>query len=220
MGKKMYKNYHNLPIFEGIDSKDASSMLTCIGAKIRTYKKEQPIIFEGEKANLVGIVMSGKLQIFKDDYEGSTTIISNVFPGEMFGEAFAFAEVDKMPVSVFTLEESTVMFIDCNKVLTTCSNACQFHSKIIQNLLKIVSNKTLALNKRIEIISKRTTREKLICFLGMEYNNKKTLHFTIPFNRQQLADYLCVDRSALSAEMSKMKKEGIIDYKKNEFWLL
>ena len=138
----------------------------------------------------------------------------------MFGEVFACASVKEMPVSVYAAEKSSVMLLDFKRLLTTCSNACPFHSKVIQNLLQIVSEKALALNKRIEIMSKRSIRDKLICYLTMEYERTRKLQFAIPFNRQQLADYLCVERSALSAEMSRMKKEGIIDYRKNEFWLL
>ena len=191
-----------------------------MGARTKTVEKDEAIITEGDPSNIVGIVTSGKLQIYKEDMSGFQTIISEVVPGEMFGEVFACAGVKEMPVSIYAAEKSTVMLIDFKRFLTTCSNACPFHSKVIQNLLQAVSQKALYLNKRIEIMSKRSIRDKLLCYLTIEYGRKKDEHFTIPFNRQQLADYLCVERSALSAEMSRMKKEKIIDYKKNEFWLL
>lgn len=210
----------NMPLFEGMDNESIVNLLQCLGARNKTYTKDEPIVLEGSAADFVGVVVEGKLQIIKEELEGSLTLIDEVTPGEMFGEVFACASVKEMPVSVYAAEKSSVMLLDFKRLLTTCSNACPFHSKVIQNLLQIVSEKALALNKRIEIISKRSIRDKLICYLTMEYERTRKLQFAIPFNRQQLADYLCVERSALSAEMSRMKKEGIIDYRKNEFWLL
>ena len=210
----------NMPLFEGMDNESIVNLLQCLGARNKTYTKDEPIVLEGSAADFVGVVVEGKLQIIKEELEGSLTLIDEVTPGEMFGEVFACASVKEMPVSVYAAEKSSVMLLDFKRLLTTCSNACPFHSKVIQNLLQIVSEKALALNKRIEIMSKRSIRDKLICYLTMEYERTRKLQFAIPFNRQQLADYLCVERSALSAEMSRMKKEGIIDYRKNEFWLL
>ena len=212
--------YDKVPLFDGLENSEIMGLLTCMGARIKTVDKDYPLTMEGDPVSMVGVVTSGKLQIYKDDMCGALTIIAEVVPGEMFGEVFACAGVDKMPVSIYSAEKTTVMLIDFKKLLTTCSNSCPFHSKVIQNLLKIVSQKALTLNRRIEIISKRSIRDKLMCYLIMEYYRTNKTNFVIPFNRQQLADFLCVERSALSAEMSKMKKENIIDYNKNEFWLL
>lgn len=218
--KTSHISYASIPLFDGLQNEEISGLLSCMGARTKSIEKDYPVAMEGDPANLVGIVTSGKLQIYKDDIEGSLTIISEIIPGGMFGEVFACAGVEKMPVSIYAAEKTTVMLIDFKKLLTTCSNSCPFHSRVIQNLLQIVSQKALSLNRRIEIISKRSIRDKLLCYLIMEYYRTKKTHFEIPFNRQQLADFLCVERSALSAEMSRMKKEKIIDYKKNEFWLL
>ena len=213
-------SYSSIPLFDDIKTEDIFGLIKCMGIHSKMYEKDEPVVLEGSPADFVGIVTSGKVQIVKEDLEGTVTIISEVVPGEMFGEVFACANTKEMPVSVFAAEKSTVMLLNFNRLLTTCSNACPFHSKVIQNLLQIVSQKALTLNKRIEIMSKRSIRDKLLSYLTMEYDRSKKTQFAIPFNRQQLADYLCVERSALSAEMSRMKKEGIMDYKKNEFWLL
>ncbi|MBR5517287.1 MAG: Crp/Fnr family transcriptional regulator [Firmicutes bacterium] len=213
-------SYSRIPLFNDIEESNIVGLMQCISARTKTYEKDDAIVLEGSPADFVGIVLSGKLQIIKEEFEGSLTIISDVMPGEMFGEVFACAKANEMPVSVYACEKSSVMLLNFNRLLTTCSNACPFHSKVIQNLLQIVSHKAISLNKRIEIISKRSIRDKLICYLSMEYERTRKTQFAIPFNRQQLADYLCVERSALSAEMSRMKKEKIIDYRKNEFWLL
>ena len=219
--KKITEKFNEgISLFDGLSNDETSSLISCMGARTKTVERDEAIITEGDPSNIVGIVTSGKLQIYKEDMSGFQTIISEVVPGEMFGEVFACAGVKEMPVSIYAAEKSTVMLIDFKRFLTTCSNACPFHSKVIQNLLQVVSQKALYLNKRIEIMSKRSIRDKLLCYLTIEHGRKKDEHFTIPFNRQQLADYLCVERSALSAEMSRMKKEKIIDYKKNEFWLL
>lgn len=213
-------SYTKMPLFDGMDNENIANLLHCISARTKTYEKDEPIVLEGSAADFVGIVVEGKLQIIKEEIEGALTLVSEITPGEMFGEVFACSSVKKMPVSVYAAQKSTVMLLDFKRLLTTCSNACPFHSRVIQNLLQIVSEKALSLNKRIEIMSKRSIRDKLICYLTMEYEKTKKTNFVIPFNRQELADYLCVERSALSGEMSRMKKEGIIDYKKNEFWLL
>lgn len=213
-------SYTSIPLFEGLTPKEIFKLLDCTNSHIKQFNKDEPIIWEGDSSNIVGVVVSGKVQVLKADFEGDLAIITEVIPGELFGEVFACANLPAMPVSVFSAEKSTIMLLDLKKMLNTCSNSCPFHSKVIQNLLQIISQKALTLNRRIEILSKRTTRDKLICYLSMEYNRNNRTKFEIPFNRQQLADYLCVERSALSAEMSRMKKEGIIDYRKNEFWLL
>ena len=168
----------------------------------------------------MGIVLSGKVHIVREDYYGNRNIVAIVSTGEMFGEVFACAGTDLMPVSVFAEEISEIMFIDLRSITTTCGQGCEFHGVIIRNLLRIVSEKNLILNRKIDFLSKRSTREKLLSYLSAQAKRTGSAEFSIPFNRQELADFLCVDRSAMSAELSKMSRDGLIRYEKSRFRLL
>ena len=138
----------------------------------------------------------------------------------MFGESFACADVKRFPVSVVAVEDSQVLLIDSRRITVTCANACGFHNQMIFNLLKVVANKNLVLNQKIEITSRRTTREKLMAYLLLQAKIHRSDTFTIPYDRQALADYLEVERSAMSAEIGKLRRDGIIDCEKSTFRLL
>ena len=207
-------------LFDGIAELDMLKMLKCLGAKVERFDKKYTVFSEGSPAKYLGIVLSGSAQIIQVDYYGNRSILSNVEVGEMFGEAFACAETEALPVSVVANELCDIMFIDCGHILHTCSNNCGFHQQMIFNLMKDLAVKTLVFHKKIEIVSKRSTREKLVAYLSACAKKANSDRFEIPFDRQELADYLEVERSGLSAEISKMKKEGIIDCEKNKFRLL
>ena len=217
------KNY--LPIlkkcqlFDGINEDQLLKMLVCLGAKVEAFDKKYTILAEGAPVRHLGILLSGTAQIIQIDYYGNRSILSEITPSEVFAEAFACAEVPALPVSVIANEPCEVMLIDCDHILHTCSNNCGFHQQLIFNLMKDLATKTILFHQRIEITSKRSTREKLIAYLTMQAKKANSNRFEIPFDRQELADYLEVDRSGLSAELSKMKKEGILDYHKNHFVL-
>ena len=151
---------------------------------------------------------------------GNRSILAKLDAGNLFGESFALAEIKTLPVSVISTTDSELLFIECQKLATPCTNACSFHSKLIQNMLGIVSKSNISLTKKIEYSSKRTTREKLLAYLSSEAQKADNNKFSIPFNRQELADYLTVDRSAMSAELSKLRNDGFINYNKNNFELL
>ena len=208
------------PLFDGIDPADIPGLLTCLGAELRTAKKNTPFFSEGDPARYVGIVLSGAVQIVRDDYYGNRSILSHAMPGELFGETFACAAVDAMPVTVLALEDATALCIDCRRITRTCSNACDFHNRIVLNLLQVVAAKNLSFHKKLEITSRRTTREKLLAYLLWQAKTHRKASFTIPYDRQGLADYLAVDRSAMSAELSKLRKDGIIDFDRSHFTLL
>lgn len=207
-------------LFDNVAKEDRSAMLACLGAKEKVVRRGQAVFSEGEPAMYVGIVLEGKVQIEREDYYGNRSIISIAAPGELFGESFACAELETYPVSAVAVEDSRVMLIDSRRITTPCCNACHFHSKMIQNMLKVVATSNLALNRKIEITSKRTTREKLMAYLMTQAKLHGSNCFTIPYDRQALADYLEVERSAMSAEISKLKKDGIIDCQKSRFCLL
>lgn len=208
------------PLFNGIEPNQLSAMTACLGARIVSVKRNGFLLKEGAPARNIGILLTGRAQIIRTDYCGNRSIMMNVEPGQLFGEAFACADVEALPVSVVALEDSSAMMIDCRRIMTTCSSACEFHSRLIYNLLKIVSQENLALHQKAEITSQRTTKEKLMTYLMLRAQQAGSSRFTIPFDRQGLADFLEVDRSGLSAEISKLKKQGVLDYHKNSFHLL
>ena len=208
------------PLFAGVGDNDLIKMLGCLGAKIEHFDKKYTIFAEGNPAKHIGIVLSGSVQIIQIDYYGNRSILGEIRSGEVFAEAFACASVTSLPVSVIANEPSDIMLIDCSHILHTCSNNCGFHQKLIYNLMKDLATKTIMFHQRMEITSKRSTREKLLAYLALQAKKAGSNRFNIPFDRQELADYLEVDRSGLSAEISKMKKEGIIDCYKNSFELI
>ena len=185
-----------------------------------TSEKKYTIFTEGSRARYLGIVLSGSAQIVQIDYYGNRSIIHEIVPSELFGEAFACAEMETIPVTVIANEDCEVLLIDCMRILHTCENACGFHQRLIFNLMKDIATKAIMFQQKIEIISKRSTREKLLAYLNIQVRKNGSRSFVIPFDRQELADYLEVERSGLSAEISKLRKEGIINSNKNSFELL
>ncbi len=218
--EKYFEILKKCPLFYDIEEKDLAKMLICLGAKIESFDKKYTIIAEGNPAKYIGIVLSGSAQISSTDYYGNRSILGNIEPSQVFAEAFACAGVRSVPVTVTANEPCCVMLIDCDHILHTCSNNCGFHQKLIFNLMKDLAIKTLMFHQKIEITSKRTTREKLMTYLMMCAKKAGNSNFDVPFDRQELADYLEVDRSGLSAEISKLKKEGIINSSKKHFELL
>lgn len=218
--KKYFNIIRKCQLFDGIDDNDLFKMLTCLGAKVIEFDKKYTIIAEQSKATYLGIVLSGSADVVQIDYYGNRSILAKVLPSEIFAEAFACAGVQAIPISVIANEPSVVCLIDCSHILHTCANNCGFHRQLIFNLMKILAEKNLEFYRRIEITSKRTTREKLLTYLGLEARRLNLNSFDIPFNRQDLADFLEVDRSGLSAEISKLREEGILKSRKNHFELL
>ena len=208
------------PLFEGICREDIPGLLDCLGAKVGSAGKNRQILSQGERAAYVGILLSGSAHIAKQDYYGTRSIVGRVVPSELFGESFACAEVPELPVSVVAEEESTYLLIDCRRITTSCSNACGFHSRMIFNLLKTVAARNLEFHQKLEITAKRTTREKLMAYLLSQAKAAENKSFTIPYDRQELADYLGVERSAMSTELSKLRKDGVIDFQRSRFTLL
>ena len=218
--KNFSENLKKCPLFLGIEEESLNRMLACLGAKVEHFDRKQTIFAEGEEAKDIGILLSGGAQEIRIDYYGNRSILSDIAPSEVFGEAFACAEIGELPVSVVATEPSDVMFVDCSHILHTCHNNCGFHQQQIFNLMKILAEKNLRFHERIEITSNRTTREKLLSYLMIEAKRQGRERFEIPFDRQELADYLEVERSGLSSEIGKLKKEGVIDVNKNRFALL
>ena len=208
------------PLFEGIRMEDLSAMLGCIGGRSLTVAKGQAVCREGDPAINVGMVLTGAVRMERTDYYGNRSIVAHIGPAALFGETYACAGVSSLPVSVVADEDSTVLLMDCRRITTACSSACAFHNRIIFNLLRLVATKNLVFDQKIQITSKRTTREKLMAYLLNQAKLQGSNSFTIPYDRQALADYLEVDRSGLSAEISKLRKENVLESEKRRFTLL
>lgn len=210
----------NTQLFSGASDEDIEAMLGCLQARLCTYKKGEYVLREGERVERLMMLVKGELHIQRDDYWGNRSIISMVGVGEMFGEAYAAPESGPLLNDVLAVEDSAVIFLDIGKLLTVCPNGCKFHAMAVKNLFFAISEKNRKLVRKLGYMSRRTTREKLIAYLSEEAKRQNSGAFSIPFNRQQLADFLSVDRSAMSNELCKLRDEGLIEFDKNRFRLL
>lgn len=217
---KYFDILNTCPLFENVGQDNYDKMLRCFGARVVTAKKGTPVFHEGQAATKVGIVLVGTVHTVQDDYFGNRSILSTAGPGQLFAEGFACAGVETMPVSVVATADSQLMLIDCSHIMTMCHNACAFHNQMIRNLLHSVAQSNLQLNQKIEILSKRTTREKVMAYLLSEAKIQGNDSFSIPYDRQELADYLGVERSAMSAVIGKLRDEGIIQVNRRHFQLM
>ena len=218
--KKYGETLKACPLFAGIGEEDLLRMLRCLGAKVVSFDKKYTVFAEGKPLKHLGIVLSGSVQILQVDYYGNRSILSNLGQSELFAEAFACAETPSLPVTVIANEPSEIMLIDCRHILHTCENHCGFHQRLIFNLMKDLATKTILFHQKLEITAKRSTREKLMAYLMLQAKKAGSDTFEIPFDRQELADYLEVDRSGLSAEIGKLRKEGVLESDKKRFTLL
>ena len=211
--EKFFETLSKCPLFDGIEQSDLNSMIACLDGKTIDISKGIPVFLEGTSARFVGVVLAGTVQVIREDYYGNRSVMTSLQPGELFGEAFSLAGLNAMPVSVIAVKDSTVLLLDCRRILTTCSNSCHFHTLLLRNLLQEMAQKNLALSQKIRYMSQKTTREKIMAFLLDQAKQQKSHEFVISYDRQALADYLGVERSAMSAEISKLKKSGEIDTK-------
>ncbi len=207
-------------MFAGVGEEEIGSMLTCLNARLVSYKKGEYIFRQGEHLRDIVVVVEGIVHIQTDDYWGNRSILGQITVGELFGEAYVAPQSGALLHDVVAVENSTVIFFDVKQILTTCSSACRFHTLVVQNLFFMISEKNKNLVQKLGCMAKRSTREKLISYLSQEAKKQNSSCFTIPFNRQQLADYLSVDRSAMSNELCKLRNEGFITFEKNRFKFL
>ena len=218
--EKFSKEITSCSLFKGIDMANIEAMMACIGARIQQFARGETILLEGTPAKYIGIVLTGRAQIVRNDYNGNRSIVSNIEPTQPFGMSFACAEVPSLPISVVATDDTNVLLLDCRRITTICENACEFHRQIVFNLMKMMAMKNLMFNEKIEVTSKRTTRDKLMTYLTLQAKKQNSSTVTIPYNRQELADFLEVERSGLSVEISKLCKAGVIEADKKTFRLL
>ena len=208
------------PLFAGIGESDLTATLSCLGAYPRHFEKGEAILLEGEPVRWLGVVLSGAVQIVRMGYDGSRSILSKLGPAELFAEVFACAGMAAMSVDVVAAEKADVLLLSAERILHPCEHPCGFHNQMIYNLMRILATKNLAFHRKTEITAQRTTRGKLLTYLTLEAKQAGSRSFDIPFDRQELADYLGVDRSGLSAEIGKLRREGVLSCTRSHFTLL
>ena len=208
------------PLFLGIRPEDMDAMLGCIGYHVREYKKGEIIAFEAETINHVGLVMKGSVDMIKEDVWVNRTMLLRSYAEDVFGETFACGEDSLSVVTFVAAEDSKVMFLSFCRVMHTCTHACIFHQTLIENMVRIIARKNRELMRKIEVVSKKTLREKILAYLSIQSQAQGASRFEIPLGRVEWEEYLCADRSALTRELSKMKDEGLIDYQRNWFEIL
>lgn len=206
-------------LFAESKPKEIGSMLGCLDARERRFAQGAYIHRMGDVIKTVGLVLDGGVRIESVDVWGNVSVIGVAGPGELFGEAYAAVLDEPLMVDVVAAQDCTVLFLSLPKVLATCSHACPFHARASANMTAIIARRSLALSRRILHVAPKTIRGKVLAYLSDMSERAGSREFDIPFDRQQLADYLGVDRSALSAELSRMQKAGLIETKRSHFVL-
>ena len=218
--KKYLPILKNSPFFKGLTDNEILSVLHCVEAVTVSKEKDSYIFRAADSTQVMGLALSGCVLIIQEDLWGHRNILSKCHAGDFFGEPYAASPGAVLNISVVADEDCEIVFLNIQKLLVTCPTACGHHQKLIRNLVSVLANKILILNDKITHVGKRTTREKLLSYLSAESIRHSSLSFDIPFDRQQLADYLCIDRAAMSTEISKLQKEGFIKTHRNHFEVL
>ena len=217
--KKYLPILRNSPFFKGLTDNEILSILHCVKATTVSQKRDSYIFRAGDSTDVMGLVVSGGVLVIKEDLWGHRNILSKCHVGDFFGEPYAASSGAVLNISVVADEDCEIVFLNVQRLLITCSTACEHHQKLIRNLVGVLAKKILILNDKITHVGKRTTRDKLLSYLSSVSIRQASLSFDIPFDRQQLADYLCIDRAAMSSEISKLQKEGLIKTNRNHFEL-
>lgn len=213
----MQINLANTLLFRGMEPSDIDEMLGCLLAKERTYKKGEIIFPEGSPTEQIGVVLTGRVVIELGDVWGNNSVLSSIGPGGVFAEAYACVPGEPLMVNVTAAEDTEALLLNIKRVLEPCSKVCPYHVRLVRNLLALCAGKNLQLSRRVLHTGPKSIRKRLLSFFSECIKRTGSYSFDIPYNRQQLADYLSVERSALSNELSIMQRDGLIRYEKNHF---
>lgn len=206
-------------LFSGMDEDEIVSMLKCLSVTKRVFRRGESIYSAGDVITRVAMVLEGSVYIEREDYWGNNSILSDITAGELFGEVYAMLGREPATINATAASSCTVMMMDINRVFMTCETTCPYHTRLIRNLTYVIASKNRTLTSKLGYLSQRTTRGKLMAYLSDQSVRYGSSSFDIPFNRQQLADFLSVDRSAMSKELGRLKNENILDFSKNHFIL-
>ena len=217
--KEFFPILRSSSLFSGVSEEELAAMLSCLDTRMEAFPKEAFLLRTGDTVESIGIVLSGSVLVIQEDIWGNRNILSRAGPAQTFAAAFACAPGSILNVSVIADTPTTVLFLNVKRILHVCPSACSHHSRIIRNLLTDLAEKNLRFSEKLTHMGQRTTRAKLMSYFSAEAQRLGTYEFDIPFSRQQLADYLAVERSGLSLELGKMRDEGLLDFYKNHFVL-
>ena len=206
-------------LFDGIGTDNLSALFSCLGARRVRLAKGELLLRTGEKADRFGVVLSGSLAVSAYDTGGKRTLIKLIRAPECVAAAQALSGADAMSVDVEANEDGEVLLLKAARIATACENACAFHARLVRNIMRTLAVKTLELNRKLDILSRRATADRLMAYLCAVAKEKGSCEFDIPLDRQGLADYLCVERSALSAEISRLSRTGAFSARKRHFIL-
>lgn len=209
-----------MSLFAGIREEELSPMLHCLQSFEKSYQKGELILLESHAVRNVGLILTGTVHMVKEDEEGGETLILSMKEGELFGESFSCGSHMDARVSFLAAAPSTILFLPFHRVIHTCNMTCTFHHRLIENMVRMIGDKNVQLMRKIEIISQKTLREKVLTYLRLQAETQQSQRVNVPLGRVELADYLCANRSALTRELAAMKQDGILDYDKNVFVLL
>ncbi len=208
------------PLFRGISEEDVLGVMTCVRAHTKSFDKGEFIYLQDADILSVGVVLSGTVQMIREDVWGNKALLLSMGPSELFGETFVCGGIHNKLVSFVAAERTVVLFVPFKQALTTCSQSCEFHRQLIENMVAAIAEKNLALMEKVDLISKKTLREKICEYLTRRSEYADSMLFEIPLGRLQLAEYLHADRSALTRELKLMAQEGLITYSRNSFQIL
>ncbi len=210
----------NSPLFRGISPEDLLGVMVCVKAHIKSYDKGEFIYLQDDDILSVGVVLSGSVQMIREDVWGNKALLLTMGPSELFGETFVCGGIHNKLVSFVAAERTVVLFVPFKQALTTCSNSCEFHRQLIENMVSAIAEKNMALMEKVDLISKKSLREKICEYLTRRSEYAGSMSFEIPLGRVQLAEYLHADRSALTRELNLMADEGLISFNRNSFQIL
>lgn len=221
MGMRKYKQeLLNCPLFEGIEWEEITRVMECLRPKLLEVPAGERVFSRGGKPEYLWVVLQGKVEVQEEDVLGGVRAVQTAEPGAMVGYLYACAGLAELPVAAVAAEDSVVLRLDCRRVMTTCDHSCRYHKRLARNLMRLVARGNLEYQQKAYLLSRRTTREKLMTYLLEEANRQGSREFTIAMDRQQLANYLCVERSAMSTEISRLCKDGVIECRRSWFKLL
>ena len=201
----------HVPLFQNITDDEQQRMLVCFGVREESYRSEELIYDFADRRNIVGLLISGSATVERVDIRGVRTILERLETGGVFGEMLMFDNVAGDSLTVVCEKSCRVWFIPADHLVHPCEKACAHHSQLIQNMFRLVAKKTTALSERVEVLSRRSIREKLLCYFAMQAGHCRANRFTIPFSLSSLADYISTDRSAMMRELKKMRDEGLVE---------
>lgn len=211
--------YEKLSIFNGICTADIHTMLACLGGYVKRLKSHEFVILEEEQVNHVGFILEGAVHMIKEDANGHKSILLHIEEGSLFGESFGVSPENPCTVSFQTAERCLILFLPFHRIFSHCSSICNFHSKLMQNVIKLIAQKNALLIEKVDITTKKNLRDKILAYLKIEGHHAKSNSFQIPLGRVELSEYLSVDRSSLTRELNHMKEDGLIDFERNRFVL-